>query len=728
MGSRKYTGRRGPKILASFLKARRCGISVLLLWAWLNFLLLAGPQTTHAQPPVPPRLNNLPKNHQLPLTGGLIDDFDGNYNQQPVGDTNFSPKRRRTIPTLRARYRPQDGDLFGEGQAKPKNSARGSIFDAPKDGPQPPAKKPPARRNPFGEPTEGNLFGKPKDGPQPPAKKPPARRNPFGEPNQDNLFGEPKNRTPFDPSPREPVMDTKREQPTPRRSKNRNTNQSRDGLPKLPDGSEYTPDSKSIPELPMPDGGTRSTEKAGRVPDKRRGSSILTVPDDDISEEIEKLEKELDRLDLIDPRDREEIDKLERELDSLDLIDPRDRSPRSNESSRRQRRTSDREEEDFRRRQTGSNVYRPARDPSYYSRPTGYGSSTFGQYPQAYDPNSAYGAYPQVAPKDMELIVQDAVRHAMSNYAANPANPAVAPYYGRGYACPPCPPCLQASASPEVGGGPRGGQVFPTDPAASLSQQFTQPSSSSCPPAVANEVYEGVVCGDQEIDSHGPTGFPRKATGLSIGGLGLGAVRNYGPNIYYGSIFGGWVGLDDLMLSGDEGQIQIGNEGGFAGGLALGKIQGKNLRSELEVTYRGNDLTSMTLNNLAGSTQLLEGDGRIDTVSGMLNVIWDFTDFPTQRFKPYLGAGFGGISANADFQIDGQSTLGDGNDTSLAYQWIAGINFQTRSQSDFFVEYRYFAADSLHFNTTLPAGALIDGDGELEYRTSNVLFGFRMKF
>ena len=58
----------------------------------------------------------------------------------------------------------------------------------------------------------------------------------------------------------------------------------------------------------------------------------------------------------------------------------------------------------------------------------------------------------------------------------------------------------------------------------------------------------------------------------------------------------------------------------------------------------------------------------------------------------------------------------------------AGINFQTRSQSDFFVEYRYFAADSLHSNTTLPAGALIDGDGELEYRTSNVLFGFRMKF
>jgi opacity protein-like surface antigen len=136
----------------------------------------------------------------------------------------------------------------------------------------------------------------------------------------------------------------------------------------------------------------------------------------------------------------------------------------------------------------------------------------------------------------------------------------------------------------------------------------------------------------------------------------------------------------------------------------------------------------MTLNDLAGSTQLFEGDGKIDTVSGMLNVIWDFTDLPSRCFTPYLGAGIGGVSANADFQINGQNVLGDGNDTSLAYQWIAGISVKTQSLSDLYVEYRYFAADSLHFNTTLPASAIIDGDGELEYRTSNVLFGFRKKF
>ena len=112
----------------------------------------------------------------------------------------------------------------------------------------------------------------------------------------------------------------------------------------------------------------------------------------------------------------------------------------------------------------------------------------------------------------------------------------------------------------------------------------------------------------------------------------------------------------------------------------------------------------------------------------MFNVFWDFTDSPTARFKPYLGAGFGGVSADADFQIDGANTLGDGNDSSLAYQWIGGINYKASELTDFYVEYRYFAADSLNFNTTLPANAIIDSDGELDYRTNNVLFGIRMRF
>lgn len=678
MGSREYIGTKGLRIVVTFVKAGLCAACAVLL--------VTGSQTTHAQPPVPPTLDRiaLPQNHQLPLAGGLTGGLTGNFEDDFEAKSGqfraqaVRSAKRRVIPTLRARYRPQDGDLFGEGQADSDDSAGGSIFDQLEDGPQPPA------------------------------TKRPTQSNPFGEPNQKNPFDAPKKRTTFDPSPREPLMDTKREEPTlDRRREGQTPRQSgRDGMPRLPEDGEFTPDRGSIPEMPTPDGGTRSTEKAGTDPRDRNEDPIIRVPEEeeDLSGAVEDFNDD---------------------LEGYDLVDPRDRTPRSGGSSRRRRSTIDR---DWRPKSRASNVYRPAREPSYYTRPT----DTYGQYPPGYDANNPYASQPYAAPNAMEAIVHNAVQYAMRNYAANPANPAVAPYYGRSYACPPCPPSLLSPPSPQLaaancGCGP-GTQGFPTDPALMLSQQFTQPSSSSCPPTVANDVYEGVVCGDQEIESYDPQCFPRKKSGLHIGGLGIGAIRNNGPGIYYGSIFGGWTGLDDLMLSGDEGQIQIGNDDGFAGGLAFGQIQGKNLRSELEVTYRSNDLNGMTLNDLAGGTQFLEGAGTIESISGMVNVIWDFTDFPTLCFKPYLGAGFGGISADANFEIDGERTLGDGNDTSLAYQWIAGINYQTRGLSDLYVEYRYFAADSLHFNTTLPAGSIIDGDGELEYRTSSVLFGLRMKF
>ena len=508
-------------------------------------------------------------------------------------------------------------------------------------------------------------------------------------------------------------MDTKLEEPTPiRRPEKRTPRQSgRDGIPQLPQDGEFTPNRESIPEMPTPSGETRSTEKAGIEPRDKNTSPDLTMPkEEDINDAINESEDE---------------------LEGFNLVDPRDRSPRSDKSSRRRRSTTDRREQDWRPQNRASNVYRPAKEPSYYSRPTDANWDPYGHYPPGYGAPSAYASQPYVAPNAMEMIVQNAVQHAMRNYAANPANPAVAPYYGCGYACPPCPPNVQSPSSTvaaNCGCGPQGAPTFPTDPTLLLSEQFTQPSSSSCSPVVANEVYEGVVCGDQEIESYAPGCFPYKKAGLGIGRLGIGAIRNTGPNIYYGSVFGGWTGLDDLMLSGEEGQIQIDDEDGFAAGFALGQIQGKNLRSEIEVTYRSNDLKGMTLNDLSGATQLLAGDGKIETISGMFNVFWDFTDFPPGRFKPYLGAGIGGVSADADFQVDGERTLGDGNDTSLAYQWIGGINYQTSALSDFYVEYRYFAADSLHFNTTLPTGSLIDGDGELEYRTSNVLFGIRMKF
>ena len=144
----------------------------------------------------------------------------------------------------------------------------------------------------------------------------------------------------------------------------------------------------------MPDGGTRSTEKAGTEPPEEEDFPSLVSPGEE-----ENLEDEYNRFN--------------KDVEDLDLIDPRDRSPRSSSSSRRRR------QQDLRSRNKGSNVYRPAREPSYYSRPTDtYGQyppgyydatsprtapidprmeaylKTYGQYPPGYNPNSAYASRP----------------------------------------------------------------------------------------------------------------------------------------------------------------------------------------------------------------------------------------------------------------------------------------------------------------------------------------------
>jgi len=208
MGSLKYTGFDGPKTLVTFLKALLCSSNVMLLLGAVTVQLLTGFQVTHAQSGTFQNRNgvSLPQDHLMPL-GGLGDSL----GELRANSSASFPKRRK-IPTLRARYRPQDGDLFGEGQAN--DSAGDSIFDQLEKGPQPPATKRPTQSNPFGEPKQ---------------------KNAFGEPKQRNVFGEPKTRTPLDPSPREPLMDTKREQPNQRPERRTPRQSGRNGTPQLPD-------------------------------------------------------------------------------------------------------------------------------------------------------------------------------------------------------------------------------------------------------------------------------------------------------------------------------------------------------------------------------------------------------------------------------------------------------------------------------------------------------------
>ncbi|MFK7768540.1 MAG: outer membrane beta-barrel protein [Mariniblastus sp.] len=189
------------------------------------------------------------------------------------------------------------------------------------------------------------------------------------------------------------------------------------------------------------------------------------------------------------------------------------------------------------------------------------------------------------------------------------------------------------------------------------------------------------------------------------------------PNFYFG-LFGGISMLRDIdattgagMLSTDDGSIF---------GASLGRRNGRNLRSEIEFSYRQNDITGFT-SPLAPIA--LQGD--VKSYAGMANAYWEFIDVPTRFLKPYIGTGIGFVSFDPEISTPGGASLiptGAENDTSFAFQYMAGINYKAYRNMDLYAEYRFFEADGFRVD----ASPEISGNYDL--KSDNVLFGLRWKF
>ena len=446
--------------------------------------------------------------------------------------------------------------------------------------------------------------------------------------------------------------------------------------PKLPQGSEFTPDPDSIPVLPKPEGGTRETERARTEP---------SLPDpDEVKLEDFKEENILEE----DPQARQT---------------PRTTGPRERKDTY-----------DDPRRPYRSNVYRPAPDPSYYVKPLSKDSQAH-VAPGPYAPGAdAYGLNPYAANP-----------YLMNPYATNPYSaPLAAPYptpypapYPAAYAMNPymgmgCPPACMGCQSCR--------SCAPTNCCPPAESYAGCPTPT--PAANDDGVYEPVV--DQPA--------ARRACGL-----GLNLCRR-GPNsiltptgvpLYYFSLFGGWSDLSDLEIANEQGTINLDGRNGVGLGAAFGQIQGRNLRSELELSYRSHDIEDLLLRDFTGGAESIEGVGDIESFAGMINVYWEFVDLLGGRVAPYIGAGIGAVNVTADMRLNGGTdAFRDGEDSSFAYQYIVGLNYKLREYSDLFIEYRHFAADSLRFDASLPAGSLLNGDGELNYQSNNIFFGMRLKF
>jgi opacity protein-like surface antigen len=203
--------------------------------------------------------------------------------------------------------------------------------------------------------------------------------------------------------------------------------------------------------------------------------------------------------------------------------------------------------------------------------------------------------------------------------------------------------------------------------------------------------------------------------------VGTGQTCGNGCSNFYFSVFGGYSDLRDL--DGRSGNHQMSADSGGGVGVALGRRNGRNLRTEAEFTYRHNNLSEFVTSPMLASPPV---SGELNAYGGMANAYWELIDVPTRYFKPYIGAGIGFVSIDAAIRNSvGRNIVPTGaeNDSSFAYQWIAGVNYKAYRNTDLFAEYRFFKADTFTLDPS------IDGLGDrYTFATDNVFLGLRWKF
>lgn len=144
---------------------------------------------------------------------------------------------------------------------------------------------------------------------------------------------------------------------------------------------------------------------------------------------------------------------------------------------------------------------------------------------------------------------------------------------------------------------------------------------------------------------------------------------------------------------------------GFHFGTAVGIQLDNHFRFETEITYRENKV------DLASDL-----DGKVMSTAFLVNVYYDFERLGPVR--PFVGAGAGlGV-------VHFKSVLGlgfDDDNTALAYQGTAGIQWDFRPQWTLSMAYRYLATTDPKIIT--PLGKL-----ETEFGNHELVLGLRFLF
>ena len=187
----------------------------------------------------------------------------------------------------------------------------------------------------------------------------------------------------------------------------------------------------------------------------------------------------------------------------------------------------------------------------------------------------------------------------------------------------------------------------------------------------------------------------------------------------YVGIWGGYTLSPDAELDASPYHFDLDVQETWALGLKVGFTppQAKYLAIEFEYSYLAPDIDRTVLPQAGADFAAIEADAKIHNF--MFNVI---AKYPVGRFHPYLGVGLGFSyvdgSATATERLGGvtSTTSVSRDDTTFAWQLLAGIDIDLTKNLTFDIGYRYFVINP-EFD-----------DAEAEFKTSMITFGLKYRF
>ncbi len=186
---------------------------------------------------------------------------------------------------------------------------------------------------------------------------------------------------------------------------------------------------------------------------------------------------------------------------------------------------------------------------------------------------------------------------------------------------------------------------------------------------------------------------------------------------WYGTAGIGYTNLRDadfdIKGSAYKGDVEF--DSGFGYEAGIGYDFGKT-RLEVGYSQHKGDIEKATEDS--GATSKVNGDGSLNSI--MLTV---YRDFPSDsgKFTPYIGAGIGSTTVEADDITIAGTVYGDDEEAAFSYQLKAGVSYDMNEKADLYAELSYLNVGEVEL---AKAGNKVDIDSS----SLGIFTGIRFQF